>query len=56
MLDEDELKEFETMMDLALTPVRIGDYEYPAGEALKCLDPIAFREEYLKWVNGRGGC
>ncbi len=55
MIHEDELREFETLMDLSMPIVKIGCYEYCAGEALKALDPIAFREECLRWVSGQEG-
>jgi len=36
-------KEFEEYLDEIYGPVKICGYEYPAGQALKEVDPIAFR-------------
>jgi hypothetical protein len=55
MVHDDELHEFEVLMDLSMPVVKIGNYEYCAGEALRCLDPIAFKEECLRWVSGKKG-
>jgi len=56
MLHDDELDAFEEMMDLGLPEIKIGNYVYLAGEALRKLDPIAFREECLRWVEDEKGC
>lgn len=41
------MDEFEQILNDIYPEVDIAGYTYPAGYALRQIDPIAFREEYL---------
>lgn len=40
----------EERMNRDLDPVKYGAVEYPAGEVLRKIDPVMFREYYLDYV------
>lgn len=43
----------ETLNEI-LDTVRIGEYRYDAGRALRLIDPIAFRQEILTYLDSEG--
>jgi peptidoglycan hydrolase CwlO-like protein len=45
--------EFDEGFDECFPMVEFGDLKYLASHVLKEVDPIAYREEYLNWVNSR---
>lgn len=51
---ENELEdEFSEQLDDCWEPVSVCGYEYCAGRALRELDPIAFRESFLDWIDAQ---
>lgn len=43
---------FDDFLDELMPPVTIGKfYEFAPSRALKTLDPIAYREEFLNWAD-----
>ena len=48
---EDLELHFQEMLNEEEKPVKIFNYEYPLGDALKKLDRIAFREAFLEWLD-----
>lgn len=55
---EGELEdEFTDQLDDCWEPVSVCGYEYAAGRTLREMDPIAFRESFLDWIDAqqRGG-
>ena len=42
---------FATEFDEVCEPVRIGSLEYDASDVLRKVDPIAFRQAYLEWLD-----
>lgn len=50
---EGELEdEFSEQLDDCWESVSVCGYEYGAGRSLRELDPIAFRESFLGWIDG----
>lgn len=49
---EDEvIQAFEEMLDEVTDEVRIGILVYSASEVLKAVDPVAYRQELLTYVD-----
>lgn len=44
---------FEEFLDSVYETVSICGHTWDAGRALRKLDPIAFREEFLNWLADR---
>lgn len=44
------MDEFEQILNDIYPEADIAGYTYPAGYALRQIDPIAFREEYLAHI------
>lgn len=54
LLTEGELEDrFTEMLDDCYDLVPVCGYEYAAGRAFRELDPIAFRESFLNWIDAR---
>jgi hypothetical protein len=45
---------FEEFMNEVYGSVKIGGYTYDTAWALREVDPIAYREEYLAWLDSEG--
>ena len=56
---EKSFEEWEEMVEEMLNddyePFKIGNLEYPAGTTLKEIDPIAFREIVLEYMDNNEG-
>ena len=51
---EGELEEeFSDQLDDCWEPVSVCGFLFDAGRALRELDPIAFRESFLDWINAQ---
>ena len=51
---EGELEdEFTDQLDDCWEPVSVCGYEYAAGRTLREMDPIAFRESFLDWIDAQ---
>ena len=54
LLTEGELEDrFTEMLDDCYDLVPVCGYEYAAGHAFRELDPIAFRESFLDWIDAQ---
>lgn len=54
LFTESELEDtFADGLDDCYGPVSVCGYEYDAGRVLREMDPIAFRESFLAWIDGR---
>lgn len=52
---ESELEnEFREQLNELYDPYKIGIFEFYAGDILKEMDPIAFREDFLNWLDAEG--
>lgn len=51
---EDLENEFCELLDEIYSPFKIGNLEYPASETFKDVDPIAFNQEFLNWLDAEG--
>ena len=52
VLDESEAgRQYDDMLDDCNEMVRIGTLEYTPSYVLKTIDPIAYREGFLEYVN-----
>jgi len=47
-------KSFRDMLDDCYEPIKICGYEYPPSYALKEIDPIAYRQEFLNYADSEG--
>lgn len=48
---DDTLDAFDSFLDETYPEVDVVTYTWPASYAFKRLDPVAYREEYLNWVD-----
>lgn len=46
--------QFDEMLDEVTAPFTMGDLSYPASQVLKEVDPIAYRQEYLNYLDAEG--
>ena len=51
---DDAVNAFEDMLDEVCGPVIIAGHSYDAAYALKEVDPIAYREAFLNWLDSEG--
>lgn len=51
---EEACAQFDDMIDDLTTPVEIFGYQYSASRALRLLDPIMYRMEFLNWADIEG--
>lgn len=47
MNENEKMDAYEEMLNELYSPAEVGGYTFPAGTALRQLDPIAFREGFL---------
>lgn len=45
---------FDEMLD-ELSTFKIGNLEYPGSQVLKAVDPIAYRNEFIDFLDSRRG-
>lgn len=51
-IPEHKLEElFDDFLDEVYGMVKIGPYEYSTSHAMKDVDPTAYRQEYLNWLD-----
>ena len=46
--------DFDMFFDDVIGPIRIGQLEYSASRVLKEVDPIAYTQEFLNWLDSEG--
>jgi hypothetical protein len=49
--DRDLEERFVEFLDDCFTPFKVGYLEYPAGDTLKKVDLVAFRESFNNWLD-----
>lgn len=49
--ENDLKKEFNEFLDENIDPFKVGKYEYAPSDTLKLVDPVAYHEEYLNWLD-----
>ena len=50
--EREAMESFDSMLDDCMEPIRMGYLEFLPSEVLKKMDPIAYREDFLNYVNG----
>ncbi len=54
LTEQEAEQRFDEMLDDVCGVVKIAGYEYNTSHALKKLDSIAYREEFLNWLDSEG--
>lgn len=48
-------QEFDNFLDEVCGPIKIAGYEYATSLALERVDPIAYNQEFLSWLDSQCG-
>jgi hypothetical protein len=54
MTEYEAMEQFDELLNEIHEPVIVCGYEYEPAQALRELDPIAYREEFLNWCDSEG--
>lgn len=49
--ESEAMESFDELLDSSVDPFRMGYLEFAPSEILKQMDPIAYREDFLNYVN-----
>lgn len=56
-VSEEKLEElYNDLLDQVYPTIKFGTLEYDASRVLKKIDPIAWRQGFLDWLNGEDNC